>query len=170
MTSVRVGRSLTSGLLPATPSLALCIVAARQSLRQAICGRARRYRLTGQQFWAIVALKLSSGVAPKELADSMLLDAPAASRLVASLVARKYVELRPDRSDRRRVRIHLTDAGERLGDALLAIHDEFQAAVARGMSDGERAALCAGLRRVVENLAGFGADAEAPAPARARTG
>ena len=155
-------------MLPAAPSLAMCIVAARQSLRHAICGRARRYRLTSQQFWAIVGLKLSPGVAPKELADSMLLDAPAASRLVASLVARKYVELRPDRSDRRRVRIHLTEAGERLGDALLAIQDEFQAAVARGMSDVERATLCAGLRRVVENLAGFEADAEAPA--RARTG
>ena len=149
----------------------MCIVAARQSLRHAICGRARRYRLTSQQFWALVGLKLSPGLAPKELAESMLLDAPAASRLVASLVARKYVELRPDRTDRRRVRIHLTEAGDRLGDTLLAIHDEFQTTVARGMTDDERAALCSGLRRVVENLAGFeSAVAEAPAPVRARPG
>jgi DNA-binding MarR family transcriptional regulator len=155
----------------AAPSLAACIVAARQSLRQAISGRARRFRLTSQQFWAVVALKLSPGKTPKDLAESLLLDAPAASRLLASLVSRTYVELRPDRSDRRRVRIHLTDAGDRLGDSLLAIHEEFQAAVVRGMSDEECAALCAGLRRVVENLAEFeGADAVAPAPTRARAG
>ncbi len=159
-------------VLPAAPSLALCIVAARQSLRHAICARARRYRLTSQQFWAVVGLKRAPGIAPKELAESLLLDAPAASRLVASLVARMYVELRPDRSDRRRVRLHLTDAGDRLGVALVAIHDEFQAAVERGLTDGERSALCSGLRRVVDNLAGFeGAGGEPTAtPVRARTG
>jgi DNA-binding MarR family transcriptional regulator len=139
---------------PASP-LAVCIVAARQSLRHAISAHARRFRLTSQQFWAIVSLRRTPGLTPKELAEAMLLDAPAASRLVASLVTRKYVVLQPDRSDRRRVRIHLTESGARLGESLAEVEAEYRAAVERGLSDDERSALCAGLRRVMENLAGF---------------
>jgi DNA-binding MarR family transcriptional regulator len=153
---------------PASP-LAVCIVAARQSLRHAICAHARRFRLTTQQFWAIISLRSTPGLTPKELAESMLLDAPAASRLVASLVTRKYVALHPDRSDRRRVRVHLTESGVRLGESLAEIEAEYRSAVERGLSDDERSALCAGLRRVVENLTGFGSAEVARRSRTART-
>ncbi len=155
---------------PASP-LAVCIVAARQSLRHAICAHARRFRLTSQQFWAIISLRATPGLTPKELAETMLLDAPAASRLVASLVSRKYAVLQPDRSDRRRVRIHLTESGIRLGETLAEIEAAYRSTVERGLSDDERSALCAGLRRVIENLAGFdGADIAGRGSRVARTG
>lgn len=135
--------------------LGLLVVAARQSLRQAICARARRYRLTTQQFWAVVVLRRSAGMTPGDLASGLLLDAPAASRLVALLVRRKLVEARPDRDDRRRTRIFLTEAGTALADKLAPIEAEFQATVVRGMSVEELGVIRAGLRRIVENLAGF---------------
>jgi DNA-binding MarR family transcriptional regulator len=138
-----------------TRPLGLLVVAARQSLRHAICARARRFRLTTQQFWAIVVLRGNPGMTPGELASGLLLDAPAASRLVALLVRRKLVEVLPDREDRRRTRLFLTEAGGALGEKLAPIEAEFQAAVVRGISDAETAVMRAGLRRIVANLAGF---------------
>jgi DNA-binding MarR family transcriptional regulator len=135
--------------------LGLLIVAARQAIRQAICTRARAHRLTGQQFWAIVALHRTPGLSPGDLAHLLLLDAPAASRLVALLSGRSLLEARPDRADRRRTHLHLTASGEALAAELAAIADEFQGALVRGLSPSELDVLRRGLGRVVENLATF---------------
>lgn len=147
--------------MPTGEPLGILIVAARQSLRQAIGARARGLRLTTQQFWAIYVIRTSPGATPGELGHLLLLDAPAASRLVAQLVERELVEMRPDRDDRRRTRLHLTEKGEALGEDVGTIVGEFQQAVVRGFSDDEVALLRAGLRRVVENLAGFGRSGDA---------
>lgn len=138
-----------------TQPLGLLVVAARQSLRHAICARARRFRLTTQQFWAMIVLRQNAGVTPGDLASGLLLDAPAASRLVALLVRRKLLEVRPDREDRRRTRLFLSEAGVALAEQLAPIEAEFQATVVRGMSDEELAVMRAGLRRIVANLAAF---------------
>jgi DNA-binding MarR family transcriptional regulator len=144
--------------------LGLLVVAARQSLRHAICARARRFRLTTQQFWAVVVLRENPAMTPGDLASGLLLDPPAASRLVAHLVHRKLVEVRPDREDRRRARIFLTEAGVTLAEKLAPIEAEFQATVVRGMSGEELAVLRAGLRRIVSNLAAFEGGRRAGAP------
>jgi DNA-binding MarR family transcriptional regulator len=149
------------------PTLGYLIVAARQSIRHAICARARRYRLTSQQFWAIVALRVYPGATPGELARLLLLDPPGASRLVAALSRRKLVELRPDREDRRRMRAFLTDAGAQLGEKLAVIADDFRAALDGGISRDEEAALRTALRRVIEGLAAFEAGRTSAAARRA---
>jgi hypothetical protein len=77
-------------------------------------------------------------------------------------VARRLVEERPDARDRRRVRLHLSARGEKLGERLGAIHDEFQSAMVRGMGEADLAALRSGLGRIVANLAEFRAEATAP--------
>jgi DNA-binding MarR family transcriptional regulator len=152
------------------PTVGLLIIAARQAIRQAITARARKFRLTSQQFWALVALRQIPGLTPGELAHWMLLDAPAASRLVADLGKKKLVEVRPDREDRRRTRLYLAEKGEPLAAKLTAIADAYKAACVRGMGDAELQTLRAGLRKVVENLAGFGEDVAPPAGARDRAG
>ncbi|HSN91271.1 MAG TPA: MarR family transcriptional regulator, partial [Anaeromyxobacteraceae bacterium] len=146
---------------PAEQYLGILVVAARQAMRQAICARAKPYRLTSQQFWSLVAIRLWPGITLGEMAEAMRLDPPAASRLIQQLVSRRLVEERPDPSDRRRVRLHLARRGEALGERLAAIHDEFRSAMCRGMDDAEMAALHTGLRRIVDNLAEFRTEAKA---------
>jgi DNA-binding MarR family transcriptional regulator len=138
-----------------TQPLGLLVGAARPCLRHAICARARRFRLTTQQFWAMVVLRQNADLTPGDLASGLLLDAPAASRLVALLVRRKLLEVRPDREDRRRTRLFLSEAGVALAEQLAPIEAEFQATLVRGMSDEELAVMRAGLRRIVANLAAF---------------
>jgi DNA-binding MarR family transcriptional regulator len=155
------------------PTLGLLIIAARHAIRHAICVRARKHRLTTQQFWAIFPLRQAPGLTPGELGHRMLLDAPAASRLVADLSKRKLLEVKPDREDRRRTRLFLSEKGIPLADKLQLVADEYQQAITRGMTDDEVRVIRAGLAKVVENLAGFGGepDSAAPKPDRvARTG
>lgn len=154
---------------PAERFVGILVVAARQAMRQAICARAKPFRLTSQQFWSLVAVRLWPGISLGELAEAMLLDPPAVSRMVQQLVARRLVEERPDPRDRRRIRLRLTGRGEALGERLASIHDEFQSAMVRGMRDAELDALRSGLGRIVENLSEFrsgAAAAECEAEAR----
>jgi DNA-binding MarR family transcriptional regulator len=147
--------------------IGLVIVAARQALRHAIYSRARRFRLTGQQFWAVVVLRERPGMTRGDLAETLLLDPPAASRLVALLARRKLVEVRPDREDRRRFRVFLTPAGEVTGARIAPIAEEFQTAIVAGMNAEEVARLRAGLHRVVAHLDRFeGAERKTAGPSR----
>lgn len=140
------------------PTLGLLVVAARHATRQAVAGPARRLRLTTQQFWALYNLGRAPALTPGELGAYMHLDAPAASRLIADLAKRKLLETRPDRNDRRRTHLHLTEKGAELAREVEAFATEYIAAQTRGMSPEEIAALRAGLKKLTENLAAFGGD------------
>ncbi|BDG04124.1 MarR family winged helix-turn-helix transcriptional regulator [Anaeromyxobacter oryzae] len=139
-------------------SLGLLIIAARHAIRHAICARARKLRLTTQQFWGVYCLRQVPGLTPGELGQWMLLDAPAASRLVADLSKRKLIDVRPDRDDRRRMRLFLSDKGEQVGQRAQVIVDEYHQSIARGITEDELRALRAGLTKVVDNLSGFDED------------
>lgn len=150
------------------PTVGLLIISARQRMRHAIGARARGFRLTTAQFWALVALHERPGVTPGELAHWMLLDAPATSRLVADVAKRKLVEIHPDREDRRRARLFLTEKGTAVAAQLTAVAAEYRAACLRGMTPAEIDALRRGLVRFAENVAGFEAGGHArPHVARA---
>jgi DNA-binding MarR family transcriptional regulator len=159
-------------------SLGILIVAARHAMRHAICERARKFRLTTQQFWALERVSGAPGLTVGDLAATLLLDAPATSRLVQQLGARKLLELRPDRDDRRRLRLHLAPRGSTIAAEVIAIAASFHDVLVRGMSEAEAAALRGGLVRVVDNLSAFGVatgavtacadDEDLPARLRAR--
>jgi DNA-binding MarR family transcriptional regulator len=142
------------------PTLGLLIVAARHAIRQAITARARELRLTAQQFWALYSLRHAPALTPGELGAYMHLDAPAASRLIADLAKRKLLDARPDREDRRRMHLHLTEKGAEVAGRVEGVAVEYIATQTRGLSADELAALRSGLRKVVENLAGFTTQAD----------
>jgi DNA-binding MarR family transcriptional regulator len=140
------------------PTLGLLIVAARHAIRQAIATRARELRLTTQQFWALYNLRRAPALTPGELGTYMHLDAPAASRLIADLAKRKLLDARPDREDRRRMHLYLTEKGAEVAARVEAVAAEYIATQTRGLSADELAALRSGLRKVVDNLADFTTD------------
>jgi DNA-binding MarR family transcriptional regulator len=154
---------------PQQEPLGLLIVAARQALRQVICARVRAFRLTSQQFWAVVVLHSRPGITLGELAAFMHLEAPATSRIAQLLARRKLLQMSQDHADRRRVHLLLTEQGARLADELVPIAEEFRAAVIRGIGDADLVAVRAGLKRVVANLSEFEPErADAPRHGRRR--
>ncbi|ACG71754.1 transcriptional regulator, MarR family [Anaeromyxobacter sp. K] len=149
------------------PSIGLLVLLARHGIRDVVGPRAARHRLTVQQFWALYWLLHQPGLAPGELAAAMLLDAPAGSRLVSELAKRNLVEARPDRVDRRRARLFLSEKGEPLARRVAEDAARYHAESLRGMEPAEVAALRSGLRKLIDNLAALaGAPAQPPAAAR----
>jgi DNA-binding MarR family transcriptional regulator len=130
----------------------LLIAAARRRIKQAVLARAGHHDLSAQQFWFLIALREHPGMSQVELAQRVRADAPTASRSLAGLRRRRLVRSVPDPRDRRRGRVSLTAAGERLADELSEIALEIRAAVVEGMSPAEVEALRKGLRRVIQNL------------------
>lgn len=134
-----------------TPPIGVAIIEARRGVWAAFCAQAREFRLSGQQCWALLALRGSPGATPGELAEELFLDPPSASRLVALLVRRGLVESEPDREDRRKSRLRLTPDGESLGDRLDVAVGRFRSGLEAGLTPEEVAAVRAGLRRILEN-------------------
>lgn len=130
----------------------LLIAAARRKIKQAVAARLAGHPLNSHQFWIAITIGEHRGLSQAELAARLRVDAPTASRAIAGLVTRGLVRAGEDPADRRRTRLVLTAAGERLVRELAPIAREVREAVIAGMSDPEVAALQSGLQRVLRNL------------------
>ena len=128
------------------------IGAARRRLRQAVSVEARRYGLSAQEFWILIAARELTEASLGELAERQRLELPTASRVVSSLARRELLKLQADREDRRRARISLTSRGRKLADELSQVAGRVRAAVIEGMSAEEQDRLRGGLRKVLDNL------------------
>ncbi len=135
--------------------IGLLIGAVRRRIKQAVGSHARRYHLTTQQFWVLVAISERPGLSLGELAAHLRMDTPTASRVVFTLMNRKFVQAREDAADRRRARLHLGAPGVALGHDLLALARAIRAAIVQGLSTAEQAALRVSLRKVIANMDRF---------------
>lgn len=136
----------------------LLIAIARRRLKQAVLPRAARHGLSPQQFWILVGLS-ERRAAPSqgELAERMHVDAPTASRVLATLVRRRLVRLEQDPADRRRALVHLTRTGQELAGELAGVAAGIRAAMVQGMSAAELDGLRRGLHKIISNLDRFDA-------------
>src|SRR6266516_2462082 len=94
--------------------LGLLIAVARRRFKQAVLVRAGRHRLSVQQFWMLIALAERPDVSQSRIAERLRGDAPTVSRTLSSLLERRLIRADLDPSDRRRTRVSLTAAGQRL--------------------------------------------------------
>lgn len=132
--------------------IGLLIGAVRRRIRQAVGSHVRRYHLTTQQFWVLVAIHEHPGFSLGQLAAHLRMDEPTASRVVAALMKRKLVQVKGDAADRRRACIHLRVPGAELGKELRALATTVRAAVVQGLSTSEQAALRGSLRKIIANM------------------
>lgn len=142
---------------------------ARRRIRQAVSSRVRRYHLTTQQFWVLVAIYEHPGFSLGELATHLWMDDPTASRLVFALAKRKLVQVRDDPADRRRSRLHLEASGTALANALRELATAVRAAAVHGLSSSELNALRGSLRKIMANMDRFQDGGASTAPARTRS-
>src|SRR5271170_6180855 len=90
------------------------------------------------------------GMSPSALADLTGMTRGAASKLIDRLVGKKLVSRRDRSDDRRYQDIELTAAGRRLVPTLAAIADQNDEEFFRALSTGERDALVATLKKLVQ--------------------
>lgn len=135
----------------------LLLAAIRRRLRQIVHAEARAHRLSPQQFWAMVAVEEAGPASLGALADRLRVDAPTASRVVASLTRRRLVRMSEDPADRRRLLLATTPEGAELAHKLRPVARAVREALTAGFSAAELGVLRGALRRVLTNLDRFDA-------------
>ena len=93
-------------------------------IRTEVDRRARAHGMTRAQWGILIRLDSQPGLLQKELAELLEVEPITVARLIDRLESRGMVERRPDPSDRRCWRLHLTDASRPLlGDIGVHLDD-----------------------------------------------
>jgi MarR family transcriptional regulator, transcriptional regulator for hemolysin len=141
--------------LPVDEPIGLLIGAVRRRIKQAVGGRVRRYNLSFQQFWVLVAVAEHPGLSLGELAAHLRMDTPTASRVVFALTNQQRLEVKGDAADRRRARIYLGAGGATLARQLRETATAVRMALLEGISLAEQMVLRASLRTIIANMDRF---------------
>ncbi|HVN83802.1 MAG TPA: MarR family winged helix-turn-helix transcriptional regulator [Candidatus Binatia bacterium] len=132
--------------------IGLLIGVVRRRIKQAVGSHVRRYRLSTQQFWVLVAVHEQPGISLGEVAAHLRMDKPTASRIVFTLMNRKLLQVKGHATDRRRACLHIGAASVPLIKELHGLASAVRGAVTRGLSPAELAVLRRGLRKIVDNM------------------
>ncbi|OIQ51919.1 Organic hydroperoxide resistance transcriptional regulator [Pseudodesulfovibrio hydrargyri] len=110
------------------------------------------FGVTQEQFTLLGLLWEHDGLYQSELAEGAFKDRHSVTRILAGLEARGLVERRPDETDARLARCHLTGAGRALCGPLCEVDARHLREAFRGMDAEEVAGLRKGLARLRRNL------------------
>jgi DNA-binding MarR family transcriptional regulator len=113
-------------------------------------GHARFADVVGAARFRMLAQLVDGPASVSDIADSIGVDQPRASRLVADAAMRGLVERNPDPADARRIRVAITSAGRALLDSM---RDSRRSAVQAALADftpAERETFAAQLARFVD--------------------
>ncbi|QEM70091.1 MarR family transcriptional regulator [Geobacter sp. FeAm09] len=108
--------------------------------------------VTPEQWVALYRLGEQDGLTQKELADRIFKDQPNTTRILDKLEQKGLISRSDSPADRRALHIHLTDAGRRLLERLMAISRQVREDACRGISERELASLKGTLNKVWSNL------------------
>ena len=107
----------------------------------------------GVMEWRVLALVgREPGTTAHAVSQLSDIDKASVSRAVAALVRRGDIEAQADPADARRTLLRLTDAGERLHDAILAASLEREQLLLAGLRAEERRTLLDLMKRLAANM------------------
>ncbi len=132
--------------------IGLLVAVVRRRIKQAVSTLVREHDLSPQQFWTLVAIARHEGTSLRDLAEVQRMDQPTACRVVTALTRRRLVHSGADPADRRRSRLVLTPSGRSLAERLAPVAAAVRSAIEAGLTPSERAAVVAGLQKVIANL------------------
>jgi MarR family transcriptional regulator, organic hydroperoxide resistance regulator len=105
----------------------------------------------GQEM-VLLELWKADGLKGSELAERLGVEPPTVTRMTRRMESCGFVERRPDPSDARSFRVHLTEKGRALGEPVVRIWQEAEEKTLRGISPEETLVLRRLLVRIRENL------------------
>ena len=120
---------------------------------------ARQHNLTGPQLVCLRRLSSADGLTHGELAEAVSLSQATVTGIVDRLEAQALVRRERSTSDRRAVRILLTEAGRKLAATAPSGLQERFATRLRALPGAEQAAIDAALRQIVAMMEAEGLDA-----------
>lgn len=114
--------------------------------------------LSGAEGSLLVELRAASELTQQQLADRLSIDKSRVSRLCAALERKELLVRERDASDRRNLRLCLTESGERAAERLRHDWRAFHERMLAAMTPTERQALLVGLTAFDRELAAAHAD------------
>ena len=131
-------------------------------IQRRIISTLSQHDVTLPQFDVLATLRFGEGLTQQELAERLLVTKGNVCGVLDRLEALKWVERRPDPTDRRANRLHLTASGRKKVGELLPAHDSLVTSILRGLPD----AAVKNLRKLLQDLevsldSGVAAEAQA---------
>jgi DNA-binding MarR family transcriptional regulator len=108
--------------------------------------------VTRSQWWVLAHLSRHDGMIQSDLASLLDLGKAALGGLIDRLEISKFIERRPDISDRRVKRVHLTRKGNQMVKEMRELSHDMSEQILDGFDQAERLQLADLLIRVKENL------------------
>lgn len=113
--------------------------------------RMKEFGLTAGQLFTLVYLAHKQGDTQDAMATFFHIDKGTVARTTKKLEKKGFIRRITDPSDRRAVKIFLTDAGEAVVPEVIRIDSEWETAAFQGLSTRERAEARSLLIRIAEN-------------------
>jgi MarR family transcriptional regulator, lower aerobic nicotinate degradation pathway regulator len=110
----------------------------------------RAWDLTPVQYAALVAIRTHPGIDATRLSAVIAFDRSTLGSVIERLEAKRYVERKPSREDRRIKLLHLTKAGAALLREIMPAVDRAQARMLQPLKPAERKTLMALLTQLVD--------------------
>lgn len=123
-----------------------------RSLRRGFDAKARHSGFTHEQWRALWHLSRNEGISQTRLADILEMQPISVGRLIDRLEGAGLVERRPDPTDRRAVKLYLTEAAQPQLAQLRTRAAEFNEIALHGLSTTEQKTLLSFLQRVRNNI------------------
>jgi MarR family transcriptional regulator, organic hydroperoxide resistance regulator len=127
--------------LPMQEPATLLISAIRRRLKQVVGAQVREFGLSPSQFWVLNRIFEREGMSLRDLAASLHMDTPTASRVVSALSRQKFVRTEDDPDDRRRTRLVCTARGRVLAEKLHPIAQSTRSSFELPFTPAERETL-----------------------------
>ena len=113
---------------------------------------AKTIGMTRAQWVIMMWLDRRPGISQNELALLIAVEPITVARLIDRLEIRGIVERRPDESDRRVWRLHLTEAAQPVLTVIKQYRDQLEPAITRGLSEADLINVSRALRQMKTNL------------------
>lgn len=108
------------------------------------------YSVTVEQWTLLLIIWQNPGKTQTEIAKSALKDKTNVTRILDILEKNRYIVRRPDKADRRKYKIHITEDGEKIMKALFPVAEQVNKAASAGVKDIK--SLHESLSNIIENL------------------
>ena len=113
----------------------------------------RGEHLGGEEWAVLMMLWKQDGLLPSVIAETTTRDRTTTTRMLDRLVKKGLVVRGPDKTDGRRVLVHLTERGHALKEVLIPIAGNFVADATKGLDPAEIEAAMNVLMVITENIA-----------------
>lgn len=117
-------------------------------VRKALYARIAQHNIRGGHWYCLRSLLQEDGVTQRELSDRLGIMGPSTVEMLRAMEKEGLVQRKRDPTDRRKVRVYLTDHARSIQPVLLQIASEVNATMVSQMTEAEQVLLKSLLRRL----------------------